>query len=147
VVGTLRVQAGGLIDVTAKGLLGGSNGSAFGLRGETFDATDAIVAGAQGAINDAAGAGYGGTGGSGNEGGVSNAPYGLIEDARHLGSGGGAPSGSTTPAGNGGGRITIQASSCVDSGVIRANRGDRVRDRVVRSSWWWGACRDPGRSR
>ena len=45
VTGTLDVQSGGLIDVVGRGLLGGQSA---GASGETYDGTDAIVAGAHG---------------------------------------------------------------------------------------------------
>ena len=118
VTGTLSVQSGGLIDVNAKGLRGGSNGSAFGPTGETFNASDVVVAGSGGNYG---GGSYGGRGANGSAGGVSGPPYGLLEDPRHLGSGGGGWTGG--PGGHGGGRVTITAATLNVDGVIRANGG------------------------
>jgi len=116
VIGTLDVQSGGVIDVNGKGLRGGNNGSIFGCNGETFDASDAIVS----AGNCSGGGGsYGGWGSASNyPAGSPNSPYGLLENPRHLGSGGGQ---GWDVGGNGGGRVTITAGSCVVNGTIRAN--------------------------
>ena len=127
VTGTLDVQVGGLIDVSAKGLCGGRNGSLFGtngVNGETFNESDVIVSGATGA-SYGVGASYGGTGSPGQPGytGVTNAPYGLLEEARHLGSGGSAGG---VAGGNGGGRVTITAATVVVDGQVLANGGNGV---------------------
>jgi len=127
--GTLDVQAGGWIDVLSKGLRGGHNGSAFGSRGETFDTSDQIVAGAVGLrplnVYQIAGASYGGValGLSGSS--VSNAPYGELEDPRHLGSGGGGLHNAETywRSDHGGGRLTLTAGSLNVDGTIRADGG------------------------
>ncbi len=123
VTGALDVQSGGVINLDGKGLRGGgTSGSAFGTSGETFDATDAIVAGATGGLTTYSGASYGGRG-IASAGGTTNPAYGLLEDPRHLGSGGGAYA-SIYDGGNGGGRIRVVASSCIVNGTIRANGGD-----------------------
>ncbi|MGE5692654.1 MAG: hypothetical protein ACM3YF_02630, partial [Candidatus Zixiibacteriota bacterium] len=127
VLGTLDVRAGGLIDLNSRGLLGGDNGSVFGPNGETFNNADAIVSGAAGGCGgnlSGAGGSYGGQGAGGSAGG-SPAPYGLLEDPRHLGSGGGSSCGDR-PAGNGGGRATITAGICIIDGTLRANGGAGV---------------------
>jgi hypothetical protein len=119
VAGTLDVQVGGAIDATAKGLLGGTGIVA----GETFGANDAIVAGAGGGANYGAGASYGGPGANSSDA-TTNAQYGRVEDARHLGSGGGGSTG--TPGGAGGGRVRIHAAALVLNGAIRADGGPGV---------------------
>ncbi|MEW5875323.1 MAG: hypothetical protein AB1752_09100, partial [Candidatus Zixiibacteriota bacterium] len=116
VTGTLDVQAGGLIDLNEKGLLGGSGIAP----GETYDASDNIVAGAGGAPTWAAGGSYGGIGGNGSQASASPS-YGLLEDPRHLGSGGGGSTSGT--GGHGGGLATISATTCVIDGTMRANGG------------------------
>ena len=122
--GTLDVQAGGRIDVSTKGLLGGGNGSAFGNRGEAFDpVTDAIVAGA-GFSGRGAGGGYGGLGGSSLTGALSNPVYGMLEDPRHLGGGGGAGVSAGAFSGHGGGRMTVVAGSAIVNGQLLANGGN-----------------------
>src|SRR5207247_7147716 len=100
VTGTLTMEGGGtpgLIDANGMGLSGGQNSP-----GETFDATDAIVAGA---ANGGAGAGgsYGGTGAGGQHGEGTNVSYGVGENARHRGLGGGGGPNSGEPGGDGGG--------------------------------------------
>lgn len=134
VSGTLTVATGGLIDVTAKGLAGGSGAPGAG---ETYDATDAIVPGASGANGFGAAASYGGTGGAGQ--GPSNAPYGLLEDPRHLGSGGGGASG--LAGANGGGLVRIAAGNLVVDGAIRANGGAGAAVATVGGSGSGGAIR------
>lgn len=122
VTDTLDVQSGGYIDVKAKGLRGGYNGSAFGASGEAFDASDQIVAGSGGG-GTAAGASYGGRGANGTSGSAANDPYGLIETPQHLGSGGGGGTGfnGNSAGGHGGGRITISAANLIVDGTLRAN--------------------------
>jgi hypothetical protein len=124
VTGTLDVQSGGKIDVSARGLRGGANGSVFGDRGETFDAIGTIVAGAQAITYQGAGGGYGGLGGTSSSGSTSNGIYGLLETPRQLGSGGGGDGVGTSPAGHGGGRVTIAAGNCIVAGGIRADGGN-----------------------
>jgi hypothetical protein len=129
VIGTIDVKSGGLIDVDGKGLLGGRNGSAFGSNGEAFNSTNLIVSGAEsGKYNDyefGAGASYGGWGGigssSGPPGAQPNPPYGILEMPVQLGSGGGAWTSLLPIGGNGGGRVTLAAGTCIIDGTIRAN--------------------------
>ena len=117
--GTLTIRNGAAIDVTGKGLLGGgSSGSAFGQSGETYGANDSIVAGAR-TVNAGSGGSYGGRGADGDNA-TSSPPYGLVEDPRYLGSGG-ASNHYDEPGGDGGGRITIAAGTCIVDGVIRSN--------------------------
>jgi hypothetical protein len=124
VTGTLEVQAGGKIDISAKGLRGGEGGgSVFGLRAETFDTEGNIVPGAY----LIAGGSYGGWGGVHNQAGTfSTAPYGLIEDPAFLGSGGGAANDyyNIAPGGHGGGLVRINAGDLIVEGDIIANGGD-----------------------
>jgi len=119
--GTLEVKSGGAIDVSGKGLLGGQPAIGGG-RGETYNESDSIVAGATGSDNTGGGGSYGGRGGQGGQGGTSNEPYGLLEDVRHLGSGGGANR--YFWGGPGGGLIVIQTNNCIVDGIIRANGGE-----------------------
>jgi len=125
VADTLNIRSGGMIDLMAKGLRGGHSGSLFGRDGETYDSTDSIVAGAAGgqAAGNVCGAGasYGGWGAACW--GPANPPYGLLEDPRHLGSGGGGADAGSRPGGHGGGLATITAGVCLVDGVIRANGG------------------------
>ena len=124
VTSILDVQSGGLIDVNAKGLRGGSSGSAFGIRGETYSSAGVIVAGAGGTAAASSGS-YGGRGVAGSAS-AASAPYGLQEDPGQLGSGGGGGSdlnGTRNVGGHGGGRVTIVAGSVAVNGVIRANGG------------------------
>jgi len=79
--------------VTAKGLRGGTNGSVFGIEGESYDTLGQIVAGAK----RGAGASYGGVGGNGEA--VTGLPYGLLEAAVYLGAGGGGTD--SRPGGHG----------------------------------------------
>ncbi|MBK6899891.1 MAG: hypothetical protein IPH09_11690 [bacterium] len=120
VAGTLDVQSGGLIDLNSKGLRGGNNGSLFGLNGEAYNTSGAIVSGAGYVSPYSAGGSYGGSGGYGG-GATTNAPYGLLELPQWLGSGGGALSGT---AGHGGGRATITAGTMIVNGSVRANGGN-----------------------
>ena len=122
VTGTLEIKAGGKIDVSTKGLRGGNNGSLFGFNGETFDENDNIVsAGNYLTYIDVNGGGsYGGWAGH-HELGNTNNPYGLLENPRHLGSGGG---GVYELGGHGGGRIRITAGNCIVNGMIAANGGN-----------------------
>jgi hypothetical protein len=122
VTGTLTVAAGGAIDVSGKGLLGGSGGG--NVPGETFDASGAIVAGAAGSSYwCGSGGSYGGSGVS-TSGGPTNSAYGWLEDPRQVGSGGG---GSDYAGGNGGGRVRMVAGALVLNGVVRANGGAPIR--------------------
>ena len=113
VTDSLVIQPGGMIDLTAKGLLGGLGGSAFGLDGETFDSTGVIVAGAgggqPGGADGGAGGSYGGWGATAV--GLATAPYGLLENPSHLGSGGGGYQYEGRRGGNGGGKCHCGGSS------------------------------------
>jgi len=113
VTGTFEIQPGGFVNVDGKGLRGGGNGSLFDPAGETYDATDEIVAGAGGST----GASYGGYGAT-PAGLPTNSVYGVLEDPRHLGSGGGTGAGG---GGNGGGLIQITATNLFLDGTLRAN--------------------------
>jgi tRNA A-37 threonylcarbamoyl transferase component Bud32/DNA-binding beta-propeller fold protein YncE/TolB-like protein len=117
--GTLEVCAGASIDVSARGLYGGSAATQF--RGETFDSRGAVVLEVTGGLQGGSGASHGGDGGRDTAGGVSNAPYGSEARPAMLGSGGGGARG-----GAGGGRIAIRARRCVVDGRIRAD-GDAGR--------------------
>jgi hypothetical protein len=119
VLGMLEVKSGGAIDVSGKGLLGGQP-SVVGCRGETFNANDSIVAGASGDDPAGAGASYGGQGAGGTNA-ASSPPCGLLENPRHLGSGGGGNRYYSLWGGHGGGRITIVVNECIVDGAIRAN--------------------------
>jgi hypothetical protein len=119
VTGTLDVQSGGLVDLNGRGLLGGNAGSVGGTNGETYNASDMVVSGAGSGFSIGAGASYGGQGANGE--GVTNGSYGLVEDARHLGSGGGASTRNGDVGGAGGGRATIMAGSLMLNGTLRAN--------------------------
>jgi len=113
---TLDIRNGGSINVSGKGLLGGhpvTNGP-----GETYNENDSIVDGAGGNGTGGAGGSYGGQGAVGTNC-VPSSPYGLIEDARHLGSGGGGNP--TGWGGHGGGRAAIITNECIVDGAIRAN--------------------------
>ena len=124
VAGTLDVQSGGAINLQGRGLLGGANGSTFGLRGEALDNSGVIVAGASAAAGNGAGGSYGGLGGSSTAGAATNLAYGLLEDPRQLGAGGGTSTFQSFGAGNGGGRATITATDCVINGTLQANGGN-----------------------
>lgn len=115
----LDIQTGGRINVSAKGLLGGNNGSAFGVHGETFDEGGNIVQGSLGSNQSNVQACCGGSYGGISPGPDSNSPYGIFEDPIWLGSGGG--SGFSSFAGNGGGRITIDCGNLINDGAILAN--------------------------
>jgi RHS repeat-associated protein len=113
----LDVQAGGAIDVTAKGLRGGGSGST-GANGESFDADGNIV----GCCAYGGSASYGGYGSkvTSTPPGI-NVPYGKVENPQHLGSGGGARPGYQGRGAHGGGRLTINAPAVVIDGALRAN--------------------------
>ena len=121
--GSIDLQTGGVIDVSDKGLRGGSNGSAFGSSGEAFDPiSGAIIAGA---TTDTlailpAGASYGGRGVADSSV-VTNLPYGVVEDPSQLGAG--SASYHTDPGGNGGGLVHITATTINVNGSIVANGG------------------------
>jgi hypothetical protein len=121
--GTLDVQASGTIDVTDKGLRGGSNGSAFGTSGEAFDPVSGAII--EGAKTDSfavvpAGGSYGGRGVA-DPATTTNNPYGVVEDPSQLGSGG--ASYHTFPGGNGGGLVRITAGNVNVDGTILADGG------------------------
>jgi hypothetical protein len=128
VAGTLDVQPGGLIDVNAMGLLGANNGSLFSPNnGEAYDASGTnIVSGSGSGPTFAIGCGgaYGGAAAQPPTDGPVNAVYGVVEDPRNLGSGGG--SASFSHAGNGGGRIAVTAGTLIVNGIVRANGGAGV---------------------
>lgn len=115
VLDSLFIQQQGAVDASGRGLYGGNAGSQFGLFGEVYDTSGNIVAGADGAA--------GSYGGIGQHYGFPlqsrNPTYGLLEDPAWLGSGGWSDGFSA--AGNGGGRIAIQANHLVVAGVIRTN--------------------------
>ncbi len=128
--GTLEIQPDGFIDLNAKGLRGGNNGHQFGIDGEVFDENGMIV-GANGGRHQGAGASYGGRGANGTGGGfngIANLPYGLLEDANYLGSGGGGTDWASVfhKGGNGGGKLRVTAGTVINNGVIRANGGNGV---------------------
>ncbi len=108
VLDTMRID--GSINVTGSGLRGaGTSGSQFGDRGEAYDASGTdVVAGSTG---DAGGS-YGGVAQ-----GTSNAPYGVLENPTHLGSGGSG----CNNGGNGGGLVMLSATVLVLSGSIQAD--------------------------
>ncbi len=120
VVGTLEVQAGGRIDVTAQGYLGGNQGAFVGLNGKT---RGPVGEPAQGSAPQS-----GGSYGSLGAGPGPNPIYGSATAPVDLGSGG-AGSGCTDNCGdairggNGGGRIHLRAQSLVVDGALRANGG------------------------
>ena len=114
VTGALDIQAGGKVDVSGKGLNGGSSNTS----GEYYDGSGNITTSAGGG----AGGGYGGQGGYGRYYGTyyqPAPPYGRLEDPQQLGAGGGGPGG-----GKGGGLVYIQASQLVLEGEVLANGQD-----------------------
>jgi len=130
---TLEVKSGGFINANGRGLRGGrASGSIHGAHGETYSSSNpsygSIISAGNGWVSggfekSAGGASFGGTGGKSNTS-SSNAPYGKLEDALFLGSGGGggdAGFGDSSGGGHGGGRITISAGFLVVNGVIRSN--------------------------
>ncbi|MCP4411300.1 MAG: hypothetical protein GY808_01820, partial [Gammaproteobacteria bacterium] len=119
ILGTLDINSGGFIDLNEKGLRGGNNNSAFSSSGETFDSLGNIVSGASGSYQTGAGASFAGIGANTTQVGITNLPYGLLEDALYLGSGGGGGG----RGGNGGGRATITAGNCIIDGTFRVNGG------------------------
>jgi VCBS repeat protein/HYDIN/CFA65/VesB family protein/thrombospondin type 3 repeat protein len=127
VSGTMEVEQGGIIDLDARGLKGGDNGSTCGQNGETFYQSypGYIVgcgAGGSTGTRSGAGGGYGGRGAGGGTFYQSNYSYGVMENPANLGSGGGAGIGGY--GGNGGGRATITAPVFHLNGILRANGGD-----------------------
>jgi hypothetical protein len=123
VAGLFRVEAGGLIDVTAKGYRGGYRDGWTSLNAET----NAFGDFSRGTLS---GGSYGGLGVS-LEGSV-NALYGSSEAPVWLGSGGTSRAGNA--AGNGGGRIDIEAGAVVVDGQLLAD-GQAGAD----SSYWTGS--------
>jgi hypothetical protein len=113
-VGTLLIDAGGRIDVTGRGYLGGDR-SGLGQTAHTLGLQPGALSGNGGS--------YGGLGGhySGSGGNQPNPVYGSETDPRDLGSGGGAYSGY---GGDGGGRVFITASDIIVNGAIIANGGE-----------------------
>lgn len=125
VTDTLKVLSGGSIDVSAKGLLGGSNGSSFGLRGEAYSEDGlSIVAGPGLGASFSGGASYGGLGAPGVGGGDPNSIYGDVYYPAHVGSGGSSNVIGNGPAGHGGGSIKLITKSLVVQGSILANGGN-----------------------
>jgi large repetitive protein len=125
VTGTMEVQAGGAIDVTGKGLLGGT--CCPKTKGETFDENGQVVPGAE-YTDGGAGGSYGGYGGQyiGYDVAYPFSPYGLIENPALLGSGGGSGGGySPTPGiktgGDGGGLVIVNTAKLLLNGDITAN--------------------------
>ena len=108
---TVQVDQGSYIDVTGRGYAGGTG---YYEQGRTLGNVYGASTGAGGS--------YGGVG-SGYQG-VSSGPiYGTPQNPVYLGSGGGAWG--DTDAGNGGGRITINAiDSIIVNGGIRADGGE-----------------------
>ncbi|MCP4341776.1 MAG: hypothetical protein GY799_23560, partial [Desulfobulbaceae bacterium] len=108
-------------------LRGGLNGSIYGTYGEAYDSLGQITQGASAGTSwNGAGASYGGRGGHSNSGGLTNVPYGLLENPVYLGSGGGA-AWTIVPGNHGGGRASITAGACIVDGIISANGGDGIR--------------------
>ncbi len=107
-VSVLRIDEGSSIDVTARGYRGGTS---YNESGYTLGNRAGSTAGAGGS--------YGGIGGHYSNG-VPNPVYGDPKNPDELGSGGGAWS--SYDGGNGGGRVTINASKAVIvDGSIRAD--------------------------
>jgi hypothetical protein len=128
VVEILDIQASGLIDLDARGLLGAKTPANPNLGGETYDPDSGEIIHAGGNTGVGAGGSHGGRGAAGTAGDDVGAPYGKLEAPDKLGSGGAAGritgSGSVSRfGGNGGGRATIVAGSLVVSGTIRADGG------------------------
>ncbi|MBI5016415.1 MAG: Ig-like domain-containing protein [Deltaproteobacteria bacterium] len=107
----VQVDAGSAIDATGRGFAGSTG---YSEPGWTLGGVSGAGAGAGGS--------YGGAG-SGHEGRASGPVYGDPRNPVYLGSGGG--SWGWTAGGNGGGRVTINASqSIVVNGAIRADGGE-----------------------
>jgi large repetitive protein len=107
----VQVDEGSAIDVTGRGYLGGKG---YYEQGRTLGNVYGGTSGAGGS--------YGGIG-SGYEGRATGPIYGIPENPAYLGSGGGAWD--NTDGGDGGGRITINASEAVIvNGSILANGGE-----------------------
>jgi hypothetical protein len=119
-VETLEVQAGGSIDVSAKGYRGAYRDGLNGYVGETRGAGGAPTT--SGGAGYGGGASYGGSGGSGTSGGNTNATYGDPLAPDDLGSGGGSNSNSWS-AGNGGGKVKIVCGSAIVNGNVVADGG------------------------
>jgi hypothetical protein len=114
----LDVQAGGKIDVTAKGYLGARRSSLGETRGSNGNPTTAGGSFRQG------GGSYGSLGGIGGDGGSVNAPYGSETAPTDLGSGGGAVDlGDENQGGNGGGRAQVMAGTVRIDGQLVADGG------------------------
>jgi hypothetical protein len=110
VQGEVAIDATSKIDVSGKGYLGGLSGGNASMNGRT----QGNVVASQASV----GGSYGGPGYS-----SSNNPmplYGDYKTPGELGSGGSASS-STSPGGNGGGRVSITAGSLALEGKILAN--------------------------
>ena len=124
VAGVLNVQAGGSINVGAKGLLGGQGGKADGdplLYGETYNPVTGVI---ERYTYEVAGGSHGGRGGGPGY----VAPYGLIYGSEvapvQLGSGGGGGNASTAmDGGNGGGLLIVTAGELRLGGTISCTGG------------------------
>ncbi|MBI3182149.1 MAG: PKD domain-containing protein [Myxococcales bacterium] len=127
VSGTLEVQAGGAIDATGKGLLGGNRGGPTGGNGETIDpASGAVVSGP----GNYTGGSHGGAGGRAS----ASSVYDSQNNPTMLGAGGGGWD-CGFQGGNGGGKVIINAGTLKLDGAIRAN-GEPPNT--------WGGCGWPG---
>ncbi|MEK7257748.1 MAG: hypothetical protein AAB316_23525, partial [Bacteroidota bacterium] len=123
VVERLEIKAGGIIDVSAKGLLGGNIGS--NSIGETYDQNGQVVLGVCNIGSYlGCGASYGGLGTPTSSGGDPNPVYGYKYYPDYLGSGGGGGGYSACLGGNGGGRVTLNTGNAIIDGNVHANGGD-----------------------
>ncbi len=124
ITNTLNIETGGKIDVSRRGLKGGKNGSLFGIDGETFSEDgNSVIAGSTYDIEFGGGGSYGGLGAVGSYGGDPNPIYGDLYFPDFLGSGG-ASNISLGLAGNGGGKIKINALNITNNGNVLADGGD-----------------------
>jgi hypothetical protein len=114
-----EIQAGGKIDVTAKGYRGGYRDGNTNRVGETRGTNGAPTT--AGGADGMSGGSYGSLGQS--VGGNANALYGSETAPAELGSGG-ATDLSSRPGGNGGGRLEVEAGSIIVNGQILANGGE-----------------------
>ena len=117
----INIKEGGLINVSGKGLKGGSNGSSFDCDGESIDPSGNIIVGAKSNMNGGAGASYGGWGNELSNLNHSNQPYGNIEGPYFLGSGGASSCQFGAKGGNGGGKVFISSPMIILDGKILAN--------------------------
>ena len=111
---TLTVDATSLIDVSARGYLGGRSGAnAANQPGRTL--------GNDFGSTRRNGGSYGGLGATGNTEQTVNGTYGSYADPNETGSGGGSDAGT---GGNGGGLVRITANRVILDGMLLANGGD-----------------------